>query len=480
MKYVLALSLALTCPALANVVGNDTENFNPTASGLDFVTVESSQLLSPGLFSAGFFVNTAKNSLPDTVTNLGERIPARSSITFGDLILGYGFSKRIEFGLTVSYLLSQDTERTMSGGQYAATGLDDIRVGAKTSLLRRETWGLALASSLGFNQVQRNPFVGNGAGPTLNVQAVGDYKIGRVHLGANLGYRLRANGSRIENAVYEPIPDQVIGSLGASYYLPSWDTKFIAEVFGSKVVRSTTYVDSGRVASEYVVGAKYDVASHLAINFGGGSRLGTGLFTPDWRVYGGLILSTGVAVPPMPVAGPPAQVEVSVYKGYQPRDIEALVPVAFDDISAHHEFILRRSIPEADLAGVKPPFEVIRLDGFGFDTASATIKPEFKPMLDKLAAYIASAPAVLKVRVEGHTDSMGARDRNLRLSQRRADALRDYLAPKVQAPIEPAGFGQERPIADNGNYQGRAQNRRVEIRILRSLPEPKGDRIEAR
>ena len=51
--------------ASANVVGSDTQNFNPTTDGLDFVTVQSSETLEPGIFNLGLFINYAVNSLPN-------------------------------------------------------------------------------------------------------------------------------------------------------------------------------------------------------------------------------------------------------------------------------------------------------------------------------------------------------------------------------------------------------------------------------
>jgi OOP family OmpA-OmpF porin len=65
--------------------------------------------------------------------------------------------------------------------------------------------------------------------------------------------------------------------------------------------------------------------------------------------------------------------------------------------------------------------------------------------------------------VEGHTDSVGDDAYNLKLSQRRADAVRKYLVDKgvPSTPLEARGFGEAQPVADNKTADGRAQNRRV-------------------
>jgi outer membrane protein OmpA-like peptidoglycan-associated protein len=71
--------------------------------------------------------------------------------------------------------------------------------------------------------------------------------------------------------------------------------------------------------------------------------------------------------------------------------------------------------------------------------------------------------------IEGHTDSVGAADKNKELSEKRAKAVKDYLISKgVNASrLTSAGFGEDNPIAQNRTRAGRAQNRRVEIKLVK-------------
>jgi outer membrane protein OmpA-like peptidoglycan-associated protein len=103
-----------------------------------------------------------------------------------------------------------------------------------------------------------------------------------------------------------------------------------------------------------------------------------------------------------------------------------------------------------------------------FDFEQATIKPESFPLLNALAKTMKENPQIKKVRVDGHTDSVGADDFNLNLSQRRAAAVVDYMiAQGVEAErLASEGFGKSKPIADNATEEGRAKNRRVELTIL--------------
>jgi outer membrane protein OmpA-like peptidoglycan-associated protein len=111
----------------------------------------------------------------------------------------------------------------------------------------------------------------------------------------------------------------------------------------------------------------------------------------------------------------------------------------------------------------------VRLRGsVHFDYDKAVIKPESFPLLDEVVGVLSKNPQLKHVRVEGHTDNKGTAAYNLDLSRRRAAAVAEYL---VQHGIDrkrlvSAGYGFERPIADNATALGRAKNRRVEFKLL--------------
>ncbi len=101
-----------------------------------------------------------------------------------------------------------------------------------------------------------------------------------------------------------------------------------------------------------------------------------------------------------------------------------------------------------------------------FDTNKATIKPVSFPLLTEVAQAMKDNPTI-KVDVEGHTDSQGNDAFNLKLSQRRAESVKKFLVGKgvAQDRMNPKGYGENVPIADNRTADGRAQNRRVEFVI---------------
>jgi outer membrane protein OmpA-like peptidoglycan-associated protein len=110
----------------------------------------------------------------------------------------------------------------------------------------------------------------------------------------------------------------------------------------------------------------------------------------------------------------------------------------------------------------------IVLRGVQFDFDSAEIRPEAEVILDE-AARVLRENRKVRVEIAGHTDSTGPEAYNQALSERRAASVKDYLvAQGVDADrLSAVGFGESQPVADNGTRDGRAQNRRVELNVLR-------------
>lgn len=114
------------------------------------------------------------------------------------------------------------------------------------------------------------------------------------------------------------------------------------------------------------------------------------------------------------------------------------------------------------------PSKLITLDNVYFDTDKATIKPASYKQLNELASLLKEKKG-LEIEIAGHTDNIGSDSHNKDLSQRRADAVRNYLIKKGANPdhITAVGYGAEQPIAPNTTPEGRAQNRRIEVRITK-------------
>jgi OOP family OmpA-OmpF porin len=107
-----------------------------------------------------------------------------------------------------------------------------------------------------------------------------------------------------------------------------------------------------------------------------------------------------------------------------------------------------------------------------FDTGSARIQERSHKLLREVAAVLRAHPEIVRLRVDGHTDSQGNDAANLKLSKARADAVRTFLIEHdvVASRLEARGFGEAAPLASNQTGSGRETNRRVELNIV-DVPE---------
>ncbi len=117
------------------------------------------------------------------------------------------------------------------------------------------------------------------------------------------------------------------------------------------------------------------------------------------------------------------------------------------------------------------PIEVgrtVRLNNIFFDTGKAELRSESGPELDRLVTTLNESPKIV-IEVRGHTDNTGSNEINAKLSQDRADAVREYFISKGIEPdrVGSKGFGESKPVATNDTDEGRQQNRRVEFLIVK-------------
>lgn len=120
--------------------------------------------------------------------------------------------------------------------------------------------------------------------------------------------------------------------------------------------------------------------------------------------------------------------------------------------------------------------DVIKLnlpDGVTFDSNKSDLKPQFLPALDNVASTLSQYNQTI-VEVTGHTDSTGGDRINQPLSEARAQSVANYLMSRglMRERFEIAGMASRFPVADNATPQGRAMNRRVEIRVVPLQTQP--------
>jgi outer membrane protein OmpA-like peptidoglycan-associated protein len=184
---------------------------------------------------------------------------------------------------------------------------------------------------------------------------------------------------------------------------------------------------------------------------------------PDGKkYYTGETDSTGYAEVLVPVG----QKYELVYLSLGRKDVTASVPVN-NDKNQNIKLTLRYNRKEPPKTpGRESPAGFV-LKGVNFDTGKATIRPESIPRLDSLLEFMTYKKSA-RIEISGHTDNVGRPQLNKSLSERRAQAVRDFLVKEgiEESRIEAVGCGDEQPITTNATEDGRQKNRRIEAREL--------------
>ncbi|WP_461561204.1 OmpA family protein [Thiobacillus sp.] len=152
---------------------------------------------------------------------------------------------------------------------------------------------------------------------------------------------------------------------------------------------------------------------------------------------------------PCPVPAPPAAVTAAAEPAPAPEPAYVAPPAP---------------APAAYVAPTPMPPQKLVLEGVNFDFDKATLRQEDIAIIDKDVTGLDKWGNV-NIEVAGHTDSRGSDKYNMKLSQRRAEAVRNYLISKGIAAdrLTAKGYGESQPVADNATDEGRFKNRRVEL-----------------
>jgi outer membrane protein OmpA-like peptidoglycan-associated protein len=370
----------------------------------------------------GLFVNYAINSLPyfDDVSQ--GRVNFTDTLLGADFNIGLGVLKDWEVGISFPYILAQTVAASqVFHGEFSRVGNTEVRASTKYRIFGQDDGGLAVIGSVDFNRTVNNPYVGLGGGPAYNLEVAYDRMLSsKMAWALNVGHRWMMPGLQISGSPIIPLKNQFIFSTAVNYLISSANTKLVGEIFGSVPVSGgASFETRTNTSLEIIVGVKHAMNHNLAIHGGLGTGLTKGVSSPDWRPYVGVNYTFG------PVWKPSAQ------------PLERL----------KDRFIAKNIVFEYD---------------------SDQMIGNYREILSEFVNYIKALPSYRMINVEGHTDSIGNADYNQKLSQKRADAIRNYLIKEFgikESKLRAEGVGETRPIADNGNFQGRQENRRVEFQI---------------
>jgi len=363
-------------------------------------------------------------------------------------------------------------------------GAVDEQQGATLLVLDGARWPLDLAVLADLRLPTGNPEAFMSDGLSLATSVIGSRRFGTFRLDGQLGYLFRGEGQYAQLVVHDGYTYAVGGSLD----LPPWKRvdrwKAIAELNGSWPQGFDTSTDRYRAPLSVRGGVRAWFTPQWSGELGLGTGIGeVGYGHERWRIFAGVRWTAetvgpadgdddGDGVPNSKDLCPkvPGKPELD---GCPDRDGDG-IPDREDQCPDQPGPAENGGcpLPEAEPL-VELQSERLSLnDSIHFDTDRATIKAESNRILDQVAALILQHAELKRIRVEGHTDTVGSAAYNKDLSARRAASVVRYLVAKgVEASrLEPAGYGFDKPIASNETALGRAKNRRVEFTILTSGP----------
>jgi OOP family OmpA-OmpF porin len=427
-----ALGIAIAWSSAFGLTKNaDVITVNPTTDGGRYVTIHQSATLPQWSYNVGAEFDYGYEPL-EFVDPTGTRRRGIVDDLFMANVQGaiawtdwWTMGTNIPIALWETFYNPNQTTGTVQRETIRGK-LGDVRVEMKFRLMDMDRFhvGLALVPYIYLPTGHSSTFLGNGMwspGGTL----VFDANIAnRVFLSLNAGYR---NYSKVrwETANTDAVLDDTL-NLGLGINVRINDTwAVLGEVFSESVI-SNIFKNQIQNPSEFLIGGRCTPRSPssrgLAFTLMGGGGITHGIGSPDFRILTA-IKYRHLKTPPPP---PPVEVEVAV----------------------EEKIIITQKIH------------------FEFDRA--TIRPISYPIVDDVARLLERNPQVRQVRIEGHTDWIGSDQYNQKLSEARANAVRDYLVKKGIAPdrLIAVGYGESRPIADNNTVAGRARNRRTEFTVV--------------
>jgi len=221
--------------------------------------------------------------------------------------------------------------------------------------------------------------------------------------------------------------------------------QILAAALAAGVLGATSceYVKAHKTAQGALIGTAAGAGAGALIGEVSGGHAGRGA---AWGAAGGALVGTGIGY----------------YLERQQNDIQERVPNA--QVS-QETYTNPQYAPQGTRAlNIRMENQVL------FDFDSDRLHPAARQSLAQLAAVLTDTryPPPKRIIIVGHTDSTGSRQYNKELSQRRAEAVSDYLVSRGvdRSLLAAVGMGPDEPVADNSTESGRARNRRVEIHIL--------------
>ena len=239
---------------------------------------------------------------------------------------------------------------------------------------------------------------------------------------------------------------------------------------------SVEYSQDNSVQIQYGAGLEYGLDNDIAL------RAGLDLYDKDaGMVFVGVLKRFGIKSKRKVVSEPEPVIEPVVEPVAEVVATQAVVlpeVVVTYDVDSDNDGVIDRL---DDCADSPAGFSVdekgcsiieFKFGGVNFEPESFDLTEQSKLILDEAAITINASPEISKIEVQAHTDYKGSGEANLKLSEKRAASVREYLVSRgvSENRLVAKGYGESMPIADNKTAEGRAKNRRVELKIISDEP----------
>jgi len=239
---------------------------------------------------------------------------------------------------------------------------------------------------------------------------------------------------------------------------------------------SVDYSQDNGVQVQYGAGLEYGLKNGIAL------RAGLDLYDKDaGMVFVGVLKRFGIKSKRKLVTEPEPVIEPFIEPVAEVLVTQAVVVpevIVTYDVDSDNDGVIDRL---DDCADTPVGFAVddkgcsiieFKFGGVNFEPKSFELTEESKLILDEAAITINASPEIQKIEVQAHTDYKGSGEANLKLSEKRALSVRDYLVSQGvrENRLVAKGYGESLPIADNKTVEGRAKNRRVELKIITNEP----------
>jgi outer membrane protein OmpA-like peptidoglycan-associated protein len=465
-KLPLVAALALSLLAAAGsaaaqpvATGLALDRFDPAERGSEWFVLDTLDLRGSGRPALGLDLDWAHKPLLLYDANGHEVADVVRDQFFvhlgGSLVLW----DRVRFGVNLPIALVQNGDgAALAGVTYprpTSPQVGDLRLGADVRLVGRyrSPFTLAAGASLYVPTGSQNDYTGDGEVRAVVPHVNASGELGVFAYAAKLGFELR----RSEVLAGTRLGDEFLFGAAVGLRLAHGKLLLGPELYGSTVVEGGAFRTSG-TPLEALLGGHYQFARDWRAGIGFGPGIVRGDGAPLFRAV--------------------ASIEwAPAYERHPDRDRDRDlggdrdgdgVPDAYDacpDTPGRHTDDPRSN----GCPRVRIEARQIKItEQVKFKTDSAEILPESDGVLTEVRDTMRAHPEIRKVRVEGHTDATGNPGYNKELSQRRAEAVSDWLERHgiERNRLHSAGFGEERPIDTNATEAGRRNNRRVEFHIV--------------